>query len=651
MANTRVTSDQLDAINWKHPDEGALEGEAGDMYRARKLAVELYFQGAADSSIKDLTGLSLNYTYKLIKHRCLEVHQDGEVWGWRGLIPWIRINSYERKTRVAVDQFGGGGAGALTFLFKIYPELRKKFETRILGSAKGRLSTIKRGKIKHFKWLIDELRALGLEERMEWPFNTEKLGYVSICGYIKTVWDQNPHKAAFIIGGEDAKQKLLSGDGAERPIELPYQRVEMDAHKIDGIFSVSIPQPTGGYIQKIIHRLWVVVILDVVTRSVIGYHLSMRKEVSKIDVLRAIKMALTRWKRPPISFGEHAYLPNANLPSGMAEQYVGVCWDEISVDGALSLTCKSVEEVVKTVTACTFISPKNSFATRRSKDDRPFIETFFRQIGSRGFQQLTNTTGHSPKKKSAKYPDEIAITSQFQLEYAKELLDVLIANYNATPHSSLGGRSPLEYLSFRASQGISFRYADEQSVSSLITYRKLCTVKGGYQKGRRPYVNFAHGQYSNDTLAQRHDLIGKKIWIVSHLEDDVRVVLASTTDGQPLGVLRVGPPWHKLPHSLEVRNSVASYIRNGKLRLHSGADAIEVFIEFFEQQPHKKLPIHPAYLEVRRILTDVTGALQLELSAVSTGRGDTSELGQAIQSTKKNSTSRRSLPPPRKAAN
>jgi hypothetical protein len=52
-----------------------------------------------------------------------------------------------------------------------------------------------------------------------------------------------------------------------------------------------IPQPTGGYVQKIVHRLWVVVILEVTSRAVLGYHFSMRKEVSKVDVLRALKMA------------------------------------------------------------------------------------------------------------------------------------------------------------------------------------------------------------------------------------------------------------------------------------------------------------------------------------------------------------------------
>ncbi len=45
------------------------------------------------------------------------------------------------------------------------------------------------------------------------------------------------------------------------------QRVEMDAHKLDGRFCVSLPLMGGGFQEKIVHRLWVIVILEVVSRA------------------------------------------------------------------------------------------------------------------------------------------------------------------------------------------------------------------------------------------------------------------------------------------------------------------------------------------------------------------------------------------------
>src|SRR5699024_1667151 len=160
---------------------------------------------------------------------------------------------------------------------------------------------VKRNKNNHWRWLLDQLRVLGYERDGKWPFNTRKLGYASICLYIEKVLQDNPYAAAMVTGGLDNKTKLLTGDGVDRPVQHLFERVEMDAHKLDGRFSVLLPQPTGGFVQRIVHRLWVIVILEVVSRCVLGYHFSMRKEVSKDDVLRSIKTALTQWKRPPIS--------------------------------------------------------------------------------------------------------------------------------------------------------------------------------------------------------------------------------------------------------------------------------------------------------------------------------------------------------------
>lgn len=659
----RLDGAELDISNWKYPDEGALpDGPIKNGYFARKKAINLYFQDATEREIRAAAGIGLSQTLRLIKERCLSVHEDGEVWGWRALVPWEHIHQYHRKHNIVVDEFGRGAVGALNAVLNTHPELRQKLEKRVLAAeSMHRLSNARRSMRSHWRWFLDQLRSFGYEVEGKWPFNTETLAYSSICRYITSVRRQNPEAAALAAGGPDTKKKLLTGDGTDRPIKFVFERVEMDAHKLDGRFSVSIPQPTGGYVQKIVHRLWVVVILEVVSRCVLGYHFSMRKEVSKYDVLRAIKAALTQWKRLPITFGDHAYLTNANLPSGAVEQFIGVCWDETSVDGALAETCKHVRDVLNDVVGSTLVEPKNSFSVRRSKDDRPFIETFFRQLGSGGFQKLTNTTGGKPIDKKGRQPDEIALTSQFQLEYAKELLAVLIANYNATPHSSLGDRSPLQYLEFRTMYpDRPLRYADENSVSDIVSLRKLCIVHGGYEQGRRPFVYFMHGRYTSDTLGQRHDLVGVKIWLTAHIEDDIRLVRASTEDGQPLGLLHVSAPWNKLPHSVEVRIAIASAISAGKLKVAAGYDAVEVFINFCEQQTDKKLPVHPAYLEARRILTDVAEAMvdrsMLDISRERHTKELASNNKEAIQThnvlqQSGKPDSKRKLPAPRKAAN
>jgi hypothetical protein len=325
--NRRLTPEELNIQAWKYPDEGAFTDETvRKRYFSRKTAINLYIDGATDSDIKLHAGIGISQTIRLIKERCLAIHSDGEVWGWRGIVPWERINSYHRKSTINVDKFGQGAAGALNAVFNAQPMLREQFNKRILSAGSNHsLSIIKRNRQSHWHWFLGKLQSLGYETEMKWPFNTKNLGYVSVCRYVNAVLNENPEAAALITGGSDNKKKLLTGDGVDRPIQHLYQRVEMDAHKLDARFSILLPQPSGGYIQKIVHRLWVIVILEVESRAVIGYHLSMRKEVSKVDVLRAIKMALTRWRKPLITFAETAFLPKANLPSSASEKFIGVC--------------------------------------------------------------------------------------------------------------------------------------------------------------------------------------------------------------------------------------------------------------------------------------------------------------------------------------
>lgn len=609
-----------DTAAWATPAVGALSDDVRSDYFRRKQAVEMYLRGDSDQSIRKTCGIGSKQVYRLITERCLQTHPDGLIYGWRGLVRNVRIRPYKRKARLLVDSFGRGAAGAMNAILDLHPDLRKAFEARILANAEPEgLGPVRRSRQSHWKWFLDALKKLGYELRNEWPFNTLTVGYSSVSRYIDVVLAANPKRGARAVGGPENAKKLITGDGVDRPVDHIFQRVEMDAHKVDGRFCVMLPQAMGGYITKIVHRLWVIVILEVFSRTVLGYRLCMGKEVSRDDVMRTIKSALSRLPLKVLYFSDVAYREGAGFPSGKSDKYVGVCWEETSVDGALAETSVHVQKVLMDVVGSRLLSPKDGFSSRRSKDDRPFIETFFRTLASRGFQKLSNTTGGNPKDKNGRNPERIAITSQFQIEYAEELIAVLIANYNATPHTTLGNRSPLEYLAFICSRpGMELHYADQTAVAGILCFGKLCTVHGGLESGRKAFVSFEGAQYSSEILGQRFDLVGKEIWVENHIEDDARIALASTRDGQHLGVLRAAPPWHKLPHSLKVRKAINSALRRRMFVVASGADAIESFLDFCEAQKNNKLPVHPAYLEARSILIQAaeqqTGQSMVEIA-------------------------------------
>jgi transposase InsO family protein len=658
--------------NWPTVDEGALSAQDLAQYQRHKRAVLMYLSGASYATLLEETGFAARYINHTIRNRCMFAHPDGQVHGWRALIPGLHITKYTRKKNVKADRNGLGTAGALGNLLLQEPDFATRLDQLILKTcADTKLGQLRQPRHALWAWFLKELRDLGYEVRNEWPFTVKTMGYSALLRYCERVLNANPIKAARIVGGPQLEKKMVSGDGINRPVHAPFERIEMDAHKLDGRFVVMIPTLDGGWHPRLIHRLWVIVLLDVASRAVIGYHLSLRVEVNKEDVIAAIKSALVRWSRKNLSFGEHAYFEDAALPSGHHERYVGLCWDQTSVDGALAETCKTVKSKLLDVVGSTLLDPSAGFAQRRSKDDRPFIETFFRTLGSRGLHRMSNTTGGKVQDKRGRDPGKVAVISEFQLEYAAELLDVLIANYNATPHSSLGYRSPLQMLDFYASMDkLPKRQADPNSVQGLLSVRKLCIVRGGYQQGRRPYVNFLGASYSNEELSQRHDLVGQQIWVINHLQDDARIALATTKDGHRLGVLRAHPPWHRTPHSLSIRSAINSMVRNRRFALANGADAITVFMDFVESNAKGKFPIHPSYLELKRLLVEHTQlrSSDTEVAAAKSRLKTTEPAADSTPSEELNaptvvatkpvqktlrsqSPSKAALPPLRKAAN
>lgn len=594
--------------DWPSVDVDALKEDRRALFLRRRQGILLYFDGATDQQIREGCGFGRSQIYRLITERCQMPHEDGSLYGWRGAIPNLRTQAWKRQTPPKPPSASGGGtAGSLQWIFES-PQglgLEQDFRDQILGNKRHSLEGPRRRNISLFKWLLDELRSRGFEARGDWPFNVEKLGYNTIVKFIGRVLSENPQRQRALLGGQEAQRKSRAGDGTQRPALRVFQRVECDAHKIDARMVVMVPSPHGGHEPRKLHRLWVIVIIEVASRAVLGYHLSLHRECSAEDVLRAIKRALTRWVPRELQFSSNAYVPEAGMPSARNDRYLGACWDEFSVDGAMANICERVERQLLEIVGSTLLKPQDphSYSCRRSKDDRPYIEAFFGRLAAGGFHQLSVTTASSPKDKRGADPDAAAQATQFQLEYAEELLDTLIANYNATPHSGLGYRSPLAQLDFLTSRSPDqIRQADPEQVARMVGIRKLCTVKGGVTEGRRPYFNFANARYSAEWLCLRTDLIGKNLWLHIENEDDARWATVSTPNGEFLGAVRAAPPWHLTPHTLYMRQSIRALDKRRLVHLSSHCDAVEELIRYAEASEDKKLQPHPAYLEARRVL-------------------------------------------------
>jgi len=335
----RGVTDQpdFDLQTWAVPDVGALPKDKQQIYLSRKKAVEMACDGSSDKAIKRKCGIGLKQTTRLIKERCVVLHEDGQIYGFRGLVPYDRIRPYTRTKPVKIDAFGRGGAGALRSLLELDPEFKRELDKKILSVApkKAELTEVKQPRQVLWGWFLTQLRSRGYEVKGEWPFGRDKDvpdGYGALRRYADSLLKQYPKLIARSAGGETAERKLRAGDGVDRPTRRAFERVEMDSHKLDGRFCVLMPDGKGGWVPRIIHRLWVTVIIETNSRAVLGYWLSMGREVPKADVLRAIKRALTRWVPRPVTFSDTALAEGAGLPSVLGDRFLGLCWEETSVE-------------------------------------------------------------------------------------------------------------------------------------------------------------------------------------------------------------------------------------------------------------------------------------------------------------------------------
>ena len=70
--------------------------------------------------------------------------------------------------------------------------------------------------------------------------------------------------------------------------------VEFDGHRLDVRLKVVVRDPLGFEQEFEIDRLWLLVILDICTRAVLGYHLVLEREYSRYDVIKTIDGRHTR---------------------------------------------------------------------------------------------------------------------------------------------------------------------------------------------------------------------------------------------------------------------------------------------------------------------------------------------------------------------
>ncbi len=586
LEGLKMEDSDLVMANWPQVLIENLTEEELNKFLIRKKAIDLFMTtNTKIYEIEQQVGIHRSEIYRLIR-RCLEKDEFEQIMGYRGLVPYKRLKDYNRNYFPMTKADSKNFSGAFNLLLDTYPTLKELIINSYFSKKTKELQVtepIINIKNLHKKF-IDECRHLGIKIT-EYPFNTKTLAKKSIERFVRSLSKSHFVDVAKRNGDQAFMIAKNTGKGNKNNpmIIRPLERVEFDGHRIDTSIAIIFKTPEGDEIVEVMNRIWILSVIDVATRAVLGYHLCLNKEYSSDDVLMCIRNAIIPWKQRKLTINGLKYSSSANFISNAIPEASYGIWDEFCYDNAKANLAKIVQNKLVNLIGCSINTGPVAVPIRR-----PIIERFFRTLEQNGFHRLPSTTGSHPKDTKRKKPEENAIKYRISAEHLEELTDVLIAEYNGTPHEGNNNLSPLEVFQQRINRGmtitqLSQERRNEMNFFSLKVTRK---VKGHNKEGRRPYVYYEGVKYSNEVLLRSPQLINKSLELLINT-DDLRVIKAFLTDGSELGNLTAIGKWGVNPHNLRTRKAINKLKNNKMIHFNQYEDPINIYQNYLEKESIK----------------------------------------------------------------
>lgn len=544
----------INLSHWAMVDTSDFTDSDKEKYEKRRQAVEMYILDKATiREISEITGIDKSEISRFTM-RCLSVDEFGDLMGYRGLNPNLHVKSYEREMLPKGN--AKNYAGSFELLLNEKPDLRFLIHELVLKTDKNSLQAVYRVKDVHRKF-IDKCKELDIGPD-QYPRNTVDRGKRSLERYVKDLKER--HLGNSHVYGETAAMIARTVGIGEKnhPLHFrPFSHVQFDGHKIDMIVTIIYTDPNGNLVKKTLKRMWLLVVLEVPTRTVLGYLLCVKPEYSQMDVLQCMLNAIRPHEPRTFTIPGLRYPKEGAFPSSCIPESQWAVWREIWMDNAKANLAVNVKDKLTKTVGC-FINAGPVRAPLR----RGFVERFFGILADNGYHLTPSTTGSNPNDPRRKNAEKRALKKEITIEHLEELTEVMIADYNNDPHSGISYNSPLEAMRSKIERGYLPRIMPEHRRQDLglLTISTTCTVKGNASKGRRPFINYEGAQYRNDLLSNSTNLIGTKLTIYINLMD-LRTVRAFLPNGNELGFLRVSGKWVMTPHSLETRKAINSMRR------------------------------------------------------------------------------------------
>ena len=562
MSRPRIRSSGVDVTSWPSVDRNALSADIKVIFEQHLEALERYLAGGSVRQIFAETEIRPQQLYRLLK-RCLTRHDDGRVFGYRGLLPHVHVNAYTRHREVSKLGNAGsrGTAGAFRQLLEQHSALEDWIDLQIRGhrlvlkqhQVEDRLRTRLIGIGALHIDFIQQCRKQGLSAS-DYPLNAIRKGRGALTACVKAQMLSGFTEGARAAGAKHLKglprQYELSAPTPTHPMEV----VEFDAHRLDLRLKIVVQDPLGYEQAFEIERVWLLVILDVYSRAVLGYHLTLAPEYSRYDVIRTIEKTLEPHAAMTFTLPGVGYGADAGFPSQRFMELSYATWQWFKLDNAKA---NLAEDTVQAL--CEFVGCFVNAGPTYTPDDRPYIERFFGTLAQGFSARLPGYVGNGPKDlRRALSITNGDIRLFLSITELEQLMEASMASYNATPHSGLHGHTPLAVVeqSLRG-RGAVLNWLPERKRRAMYLMQtpKRTRVRGYLAQGIRPHVTFYQVRYTNAVLAASAIWIGKEIRLYYNSQD-LRTVRAFLADGTEIGVLKAQGAWGEYPHDLALRRAI-----------------------------------------------------------------------------------------------
>ena len=555
---------------WYCPNEIDLRERDRSSYRRAKAALTAVLTGEMSIAKSAATHQLCRKRLTRMADAAPRMHQDGLPNGFRVCVPW---GIYSRDDSVIDGEQvpRSSGPGAMRQLLRALPPIQALVDGFTQPLPPGRAP-------KAFDRLHDricaELRRRDFADH--YPLNTQDRGRRALLDYLRR------HRITAAVAGALEVERASSSILEDAFKGRLFDRTEFDAHRIDVEGVLSVDTPEGGKVEKSITTIWLLVEIETRSRAIVSWALRVGRGYNNLDLATCLSVGLRPWAPRQLTIPDLAYAPGAGMPTGMEPALAARRSRSVALDNALAHSALDLEAAF-----CRSRGGVLIFGRAHEPRSRPIVEQLFSRLERGALRRIPG--GFEPAKRlgdsKLRVSNIQANDHSFHLGAFEELIDVIVANYNATVHPSLGSLSPLQYLRSHPRSAFEFSpESGEQDADELCTIIVPLIVHGNKAQGVMPHVNYKYVKYRGPGLDRRWELIGKTVMARIN-RNDLRTLMLMRTATAPLCAARAASPWDRTAHDETTRMLIMQWTKNRSGFRVAGTDcAIAAYVSFLQSK-------------------------------------------------------------------